>query len=87
MSVSEFSEITTGKPERSLTEGRVSKTGGRNNRGRVTIWQRGGGHKRRYRKIDFRREKAGISARVSSVEYDPNRSSRIALLKYEDNEK
>ncbi len=87
MSVSEFSEITTGKPERSLTEGRVSKTGGRNNRGRVTIWQRGGGHKRRYRKIDFRREKAGISARVSSVEYDPNRSANIALLNYSDGEK
>tara|TARA_Y100000590_G_scaffold11114_3_gene13706 strand:- start:3348 stop:4133 length:786 start_codon:yes stop_codon:yes gene_type:complete len=87
MSVSEFSEITTGKPERSLTKGRVSKTGGRNNRGRVTIWQRGGGHKRRYRKIDFRREKAGISARVSSVEYDPNRSANIALLNYSDGEK
>lgn len=87
MSVSEFSEVTRGVPERSLTEGRVSKTGGRNNRGRVTSWQRGGGHKRRYRKIDFRRDKIGIPAKVSSVEYDPNRSANIALLTYSDGEK
>jgi len=87
MSVSEFTEITRGKPERSLIEGRVSKTGGRNNRGRVTSWQRGGGHKRLYRKIDFRREKFGIAGKVVSIEYDPNRSANIALLHYGDGEK
>ncbi|MGE4605681.1 MAG: 50S ribosomal protein L2 [Myxococcota bacterium] len=87
MSVSDFSEITRSKPERSLLGGQVSKTGGRNVHGRVTSWQRGGGHKRRYRKIDFRREKFGIPARVASIEYDPNRSANIALLHYVDGEK
>lgn len=87
MSVSDFSEITRSKPERSLLGGQVAKTGGRNVHGRVTSWQRGGGHKRRYRKIDFRREKFGIPARVASIEYDPNRSANIALLHYVDGEK
>ncbi len=87
MSVSDFSELTRGRPERSLVEGQLKKSGGRNVYGRVTSWHRGGGHKRRYRKIDFRREKDGISARVASIEYDPNRSANIALLHYADGEK
>jgi large subunit ribosomal protein L2 len=87
MSVSDFAEITRGTPERSLVGGRVTKTGGRNVNGRITVWQRGGGHKRRYRKIDFRREKYGIPARVAAIEYDPNRSANIALLHYRDGEK
>ena len=87
MSVSEFSELTRGVPERSLVEGQLKKSGGRNVYGRVTSWHRGGGHKRRYRKIDFRREKDGIPARVASIEYDPNRSANIALLHYADGEK
>ncbi len=87
MSVSDFSEVTRGKPERSLVEGRVNKTGGRNSNGRITSWQRGGGHKRRYRRIDFRREKFGVPARVAAIEYDPNRSANIALLHYRDGEK
>jgi large subunit ribosomal protein L2 len=87
MSVSDFGELSGGGPERSLLEGRVKKTGGRNCFGRVTSWHRGGGHKRRYRKIDFRREKVGIPAKVAAVEYDPNRSARIALLHYQDGEK
>ncbi len=87
MSVSDFGELTRGSPERSLLEGRVSKTGGRNNLGRTTSWHRGGGHKRRYRKIDFRRDKTGVPAKVASIEYDPNRSANIALLHYVDGEK
>ncbi len=87
MSVSDFADVTHAKPEKSLLGGRVTKTGGRNSYGRVTSWHRGGGHKRRYRKIDFRRDKVGIPARVASVEYDPNRSARIALLHYKDGEK
>jgi large subunit ribosomal protein L2 len=87
MSVSDFAEITRGRPERPLVSGRVNKSGGRNNNGRVTIWHRGGGHKRRFREIDFRRNKAGIPARVASIEYDPNRSANIALLHYADGEK
>jgi large subunit ribosomal protein L2 len=87
MSVSDFAEITRGKPERSLVGGRVNKSGGRNVNGRITSWHRGGGHKRRYRKIDFRREKTGIPARVATIEYDPNRSANIALLNYADGEK
>jgi large subunit ribosomal protein L2 len=87
MSVSDFSEVTRGKPERSLVEGRVNRTGGRNANGRITTWQRGGGHKRRYRRIDFRREKFGVPARVAAIEYDPNRSANIALLHYRDGEK
>jgi large subunit ribosomal protein L2 len=87
MSVSDFGEITRDHAERSLLQGQIKKSGGRNNNGRVTSWHRGGGHKRLYRKIDFRREKVGIPAKVASVEYDPNRSARIALLHYRDGEK
>ena len=87
MSVSDFGEITKGKPERSLVTGRVNKSGGRNSYGRITSWHRGGGHKRRYRKIDFRREKFGVPAKVASIEYDPNRTANIALLHYKDGEK
>ena len=86
MSVSSFEEITKSKPERSLTKA-LRKTGGRNNLGRITSRRRGGGHKRRYRIIDFKRDKFDIKGTVSAIEYDPNRSSRIALIKYEDNEK
>ena len=87
MSVSDFAGVTRGNPERSLLEGRVNKSGGRNAKGRITSWHRGGGHKRRYRRIDFRREKNGVPASVAAVEYDPNRSARIALLHYRDGEK
>jgi large subunit ribosomal protein L2 len=87
MSVSDFAEITRGRPERSLTTGRVNKTGGRNVYGRTTSWHRGGGHKRRFRKIDFRRNKPGVPAKVASIEYDPNRSANVALLHYLDGEK
>jgi large subunit ribosomal protein L2 len=82
----DFSGITRTTPEKSLTRGKV-QTGGRNNRGHLTSWWRGGGHKRRYREIDFLREKREIPARVASIEYDPNRSARIALLAYADGEK
>lgn len=82
-----FEEITTGNnPEKSLLES-LKKSGGRNNVGRVTAWQRGGGHKRRYRVIDFKRDKENIPAKVASIEYDPNRSAHIALLHYTDGEK
>ncbi len=81
-----FAEITTAKPEKSLTVS-LNKSAGRNSKGRITIRYRGGGHKRRYRIIDFRRNKPGIPATVRSIEYDPNRSARIALLVYADGEK
>lgn len=81
-----FEEITRTTPERSLVSG-LRKSGGRNFRGKVTIRHRGGGHKRRYRDIDFRRDKKDVPARVASIEYDPNRSARIALLNYADGEK
>jgi large subunit ribosomal protein L2 len=84
--VADFAEISKKSPERSLLAP-LHKSGGRNNRGRVTSFQRGGGHKRRYRLIDFRREKDGIAAKVAAIEYDPNRSARIALLHYIDGEK
>ncbi|MBC8185684.1 50S ribosomal protein L2 [candidate division KSB1 bacterium] len=84
--VSSFEEITKDKPEPSLIVS-LKKTGGRNNRGRVTSRHRGGGHKRAYRIIDFKRDKVDIAARVASIEYDPNRSARIALLHYIDGEK
>jgi large subunit ribosomal protein L2 len=87
MSVSDFSELTRRKPERALLEGRLNKSGGRNVNGHVTSWHRGGGHKRLYRKIDFKRDKPGIPARVAAIEYDPNRSANIALLHYADGEK
>jgi large subunit ribosomal protein L2 len=79
------SELWKGKPVKSLTEG-LSKSGGRNNTGRITVWHRGGGHKRRYRLVDFKRKKFGVSASVERLEYDPNRSAFIALLRYEDGE-
>ncbi len=85
-SVSDFKEITTDKPEKSLLRP-LKKSGGRDNRGHTSAWHRGGGHKRRYRLIDFRRDKRGIPARVATIEYDPNRSARIALLVYADGEK
>ena len=81
-----FEEITKSTPQRSLTEA-IRKHGGRNNTGRVTVRLRGGGHKRRYRIIDFKRNKFDCAAQVIAVEYDPNRSARIALLQYEDGEK
>ena len=87
MTVSDFEEVTRGKPERSLLGGRANKSGGRNVHGRITTFQRGGGHKRRHRKIDFRREKIDVPARVAAIEYDPNRSANIALLHYMDGEK
>jgi large subunit ribosomal protein L2 len=86
MSVSSFADVTRTEPERSLLAP-LRKQSGRNNRGTVTVRHRGGGHKRRYRIIDFRRDKHGIPARVDSIEYDPNRSSRIALVVYQDGEK
>ncbi len=79
-------EVTRSQPEKSLLEP-LPKSGGRNNLGRISIWQRGGGHKRMYRRIDFRRDKQGVPARVASIEYDPNRSANIALLHYADGEK
>jgi large subunit ribosomal protein L2 len=86
MTVSSFADITRTEPERSLVTP-LRKQAGRNNRGKVTVRHRGGGHKRSYRIIDFRRDKHGVPARVDSIEYDPNRSSRIALVIYQDGEK
>ena len=86
MSVPTFEEITKSKPERSLTEA-LRKSGGRNNSGRITSRRRGGGHKRRYRIIDFKRNKFDFAGEVISIEYDPNRTPRIALIQYEDGEK
>lgn len=85
-SVSSFDEVTRSEPEKSLTEG-LTKKSGRNHHGRITSRRRGGGHKRRYRKIDFRRDKHGIPGRIAEIEYDPNRSARIALIHYADGEK
>jgi large subunit ribosomal protein L2 len=84
--VSDFSDITKSEPEKALLEPR-KRTGGRNNRGRITSRHRGGGHKRRYRLIDFKRKKHDVEARVAAIEYDPNRSARIALLHYVDGDK
>lgn len=86
MSVSTFEEITRAKPERSLIAP-LKKSGGRNNLGRISVRHRGGGHKRRYRIVDFRRNKFGVPGRVAAIEYDPNRSARIALIFYGDGEK
>lgn len=83
---SDFDEITADSPERSLLE-KKNKSGGRNNNGRITSRHIGGGHKRRYRVIDFKRRKDGVPAKVATIEYDPNRSARIALLHYVDGEK
>jgi large subunit ribosomal protein L2 len=85
-SISDFAEITKKKPEKSLTAP-LTKTGGRNVNGRITTRHIGGGHKRRYRLIDFKRKKDGVPAKVAAIEYDPNRSARIALLHYLDGEK
>jgi large subunit ribosomal protein L2 len=81
-----FDELTKHQPEKPLTEP-LRKTGGRNNRGRISVWFRGGGHKRRYRIVDFRRDKHNVPAKVAAIEYDPNRSARLALLHYADGEK
>lgn len=86
MVLSDFAEITKSSPERSLVKAKKSKAG-RNSAGRISVRHRGGGHKRRYRVIDFKRDKFGIPAKVASIEYDPNRSARIALLNYADGEK
>src|SRR5258705_2031911 len=86
MTVSTFEEVTKSKPEKALTE-KLTKKGGRNNNGRITTRHQGGGHKRRYRIIDFKRRKDGVPAKVASIEYDPNRSARIALLHYADGAK
>ena len=81
-----FDEITAKRPYKPLTEP-LSRSGGRNNHGELTVWWRGGGHKRAYRVIDFKRDKDGIPAKVQTVEYDPNRSAWIALVSYADGEK
>lgn len=86
MTVASFDEITTDKPEKSLLEP-LKKHGGRNQQGRLTVRHRGGGHKRRYRIIDFKRAKDDMAATIMTIEYDPNRSARIALVQYEDGEK
>jgi large subunit ribosomal protein L2 len=86
MTVASFDEITVSKPERSLVE-RLQKHAGRNDQGRLTVRHQGGGHKRLYRIIDFKRTKDGVPAKVATIEYDPNRSARIALLNYVDGEK
>src|SRR5512134_3165205 len=79
-------DLTPKKPERALTES-LKGSGGRNNLGEITVWHRGGGHKRKYRIIDFKRNKRDVPATVAAIEYDPNRSARIALLHYADGEK
>jgi len=81
-----FEELTADRPYRPLTKP-LKKSGGRNNRGELTIWWRGGGHKRAYRIVDFKRDKRDINAKVATIEYDPNRSARIALMNYADGEK
>src|SRR5881394_3980306 len=85
-SVADFSEITRTEPEKSLVEP-LKKSGGRDNHGHIAMRRRGGGHKRKYRIIDFRRDKFGIAATVKEIEYDPNRSARIALVEYADGER
>src|SRR5216117_3923114 len=85
-SVPDFTDITRDQPEKSLTEP-LGKSGGRDNHGHIAMRRRGGGHKRKYRIIDFKRNKFGVAGTVREIEYDPNRSSRIALLEYQDGEK
>ena len=85
--VNSFDEVSADKPQKALLHGAVSKSGGRNNQGRMTMRRRGGGHKRRYRVIDFKRNKLGVPGKVVSVEYDPNRASFIALVVYADGDK
>ncbi|MFO7694808.1 MAG: 50S ribosomal protein L2 [Vicinamibacterales bacterium] len=84
--IQDYAEITTAKPFKPLTEN-LKKSGGRNNHGEITMWWRGGGHRRLYRIIDFKRDKIGIPGKIVTVEYDPNRSARIALVQYADGEK
>jgi large subunit ribosomal protein L2 len=84
--VSDFADITTDSPHKPLLKS-VRRAGGRNNSGRITAWHRGGGNRRSLRVVDFKRDKTGVSAKVSTIEYDPNRSARIALLHYRDGEK
>ena len=86
MSSTDFNEITDSKPEKSLLKKR-SSNGGRNNRGRITVRHRGGGHKRRYRVIDFKRDKVNVPGKVASIQYDPNRTAHIALINFADGEK
>src|ERR1041385_3983936 len=86
MTLPTFEEITKKKPEKSLIEA-LRKTGGRNTNGHITSRHRGGGHKRFYRIIDFKRDKKGVNAKVVAIEYDPNRSARIALVQFKDGEK
>src|SRR5260370_28162943 len=86
MTVLDKSHITKQTPEKNLLEPK-KRSGGRTNQGEISIWHRGGGHKKQYRKIDFRRDKAGVQAKVESIEYDPNRSANIALLHYADGDK
>src|SRR3982751_6540248 len=86
MTVSDFAEVTKSKPEKALTE-KLTKKGGRNNNGRITTRHQGGGHKRRYRQVDFKRTKDGVPAKVAAIEYDPNRSAYIALIHYADGAK
>src|SRR5690625_4909922 len=86
MSVSDFAEITTDTPEKTLLSP-IRKRAGRNNKGRITVRHQGGGHKRKYRIIDFKRDKDGIPGRVATIEYDPNRTANIALINYADGEK
>src|SRR5437764_3433174 len=86
ITVVDKSHITKQEPEKALLEPK-KRSGGRNNQGEVVIWHRGGGHKKQYRKVDFRRDKVGIPAKVAAIEYDPKRTARIALLHYADGEK
>src|SRR5213593_673789 len=86
MTVLDKSHITKDTPEKGLLEPK-KRSGGRNNQGEISVWHRGGGHKKQYRRIDFRRDKDGVPAKVEAIEYDPNRSARIALLFYADGEK
>src|SRR5271154_6019894 len=86
ITVLDKSHITKEKPEKALLEPK-KRSGGRNNQGEIVIWHRGGGHKKQYRQVDFRREKIGVPAKVASIEYDPNRTANIALLHYADGEK
>ena len=83
---SDFADLTAHKPEKKLTVA-LRKKGGRNNTGRITVRHRGGGHKRRYRIIDYKRNKFGVNGKVATIEYDPNRSAYISLIHYEDGEK
>jgi len=82
----DFKEVTAERPLKKLTRGK-QRSGGRNNKGQLTVWFRGGGHKRRYREVDFRRDNHGVPGKVATVEYDPNRSARIALVHYADGDK